>query len=560
MGEITGEMKDKIETVESLLSAQDYDEAIDLLLDVIDFFVEIGDFENRDKYLNKLDQCHRFLALELRAQKDFFEAAEIYCSAAFRQKEHDKNEIAYQLFYEAIDCFVSAGRNALSESSFKEASVLFCSAAKYAKTELQDKSKSNEYYNQAIEAMKQEINNGSNLTDPSIQCKNQLDFAEIHEKLENYSNAHDEYKKVIEFSIEKGLFSYTAEGYQHMSNCYELLGDLAAKTKCLNSSVHYRLLEAEKFSNNNLPLEAVQNFIAAANCISRLQGSDELLKNILQNEANCFMRAAQLNVESGRLLQAAYYERNAAYCYNRLGRAEASIDLLLTAAEKLMSVDEYYGAASNYRDVSLYLEQIGNLIKAADYALKAALSAKQSGDFEFAVENFKRAINLFDSIHAPEKVEFCNNNIAECYADLAEINFESDKFHFAAFLHYQAAGFYFKTNDKQNMLASFERALDFYESAIELALSEDEALLASYSTCCATLVCLLMQNLTRAESLLNKINDNPSNHYYQLSNSVINGVKTKNQLIYHDLEEHFSKIIQNSPEIKNMLEMIKILF
>ena len=91
------------------------------------------------------------------------------------------------------------------------------------------------------------------------------------------------------------------------------------------------VLEAEKFSNNNLPLEAVQNFIAAANCISRLQGSDELLKNILQNEAHCFMRAAQLNVDSGKLLQAAYYERNAAYCYNRLGRAETSINLLLTA-------------------------------------------------------------------------------------------------------------------------------------------------------------------------------------------------------------------------------------
>ena len=110
------------------------------------------------------------------------------------------------------------------------------------------------------------------------------------------------------------------------------------------------------------------------------------------------------------------------------------------------------------------------------------------------------------------------------------------------------------------MLASFERALDFYESAIELAMSEDEDLLASYSTCCATLVCLLMQNLTRAESLINKINANPSNHYYQLSNSVINGVKTKNQLFYDNLEENFSKIIQNSPEIKNMLEMIKIIF
>ncbi|MHA1427291.1 MAG: hypothetical protein ACTSQI_14975 [Candidatus Helarchaeota archaeon] len=557
MGEITGEIKEKIKTVESLFAAQEHKNAIYLLLDIIDFFDEIGDFENRDKFLLQINDCYRSLALSLQELQDFFEAAETFCSAAFLQKQHGKNEVTYQLFSEAIKCFIRAGNDALKENSFKEASILYCSAAKYAKNELQDKSQANEYYKKAVVAMKKEINSDSHLKKPIITCRTHLELAEIYKNLEDYQTALEEYKRTVEYSAEHKLFSYTAECYQHMSHCYELLNNVSAKTECLNNAVHYRLLEAEKFSENNLPLKAVQNFIAAANCISRLKGSDELLKNILQDEAKCFMRAAQLNAENGKLLQAAYYERNAAYCYNRLGKPEASIKLLLTAAKKLLAIDEYYGVASSYQDVSLYLEQTGDLLEAASYALEAGIAAKQSGEFEFAIENLKRACKIFQSIGSSAKFKLCNKRIAECFISLAEINFEADKFHFAAFLYYQAAIYYTKAKDQQNVVASLKRALDFYESAFDLALSEDEGILASYSACCATLVCVIMHNLTRAEVLLKNLENSPSNVYYQLSTAILRAFKTNTHLDYGEVEKNFFKIIQNSPEIRTMLEMVR---
>ncbi|MFX1295127.1 MAG: hypothetical protein ACFFD2_09790 [Promethearchaeota archaeon] len=557
MVEIIGKIKDKIETVESLINSQENHRAINLLLDIIDFFIEIGDLKNRDKFLLKLNNCYRYIALQYSKQQDFFEAAEIYCSAAFIQKQHDKNELAQQLFNEAIDCFAYAGKTAISRKFYKEASSLYCTAGNYAKNELQDKSKSNNYYKNAINALKKELSTQSNQEDPSNLCQNQLELGKIFEYLEDYPTAITQYKKVVEFSTSKKLYSFIAESFQYMSACYECLGNNSAVTDCLNNAVHYRLLEAKKHSDNNLPLEAVQNFIAAATCVSRLKNCEKLLMDILQSEANCFLTAAKWNAENGQILQAAYYERNAAHCYSQIGKSETSIDLLLTAAEKLLSIDEYYGAAHSYQDVSLYQEQVGNLVKAANYAFQAANSAQIIGDSEFAIQNFKRAAQIYQSIGYIDKVYSCNLKLAECYVNLAELQFESKKFHISAYLYYQAGTFYSNSDEKQTKVSCYEKAIELYVKAIHIAIRDEEQLLASYSACCATLVCLILKQPKRAETILNNIQKNSQNSYYQLSDSIIKVFKTKNSLEYNVIKEKFSKIIQKSPEIKNMLKLIK---
>ncbi|MFX1298020.1 MAG: hypothetical protein ACFFD2_24615, partial [Promethearchaeota archaeon] len=152
MAEIEGAIKDKIETALTLIKSCEYQKAIDFLLDIIDFFVEVGDFEERDKFLLKITECFRFLAMQYRDKQDYFEAAETFISAAFLQKQHDKNKKAHQLFNEAIDCFAYASENAISKNFYKEASILYCSAAKYAKDELCNKSKSKNFYQNAIDA------------------------------------------------------------------------------------------------------------------------------------------------------------------------------------------------------------------------------------------------------------------------------------------------------------------------------------------------------------------------------------------------------------------------
>ena len=557
MGEIARGIKDKIKLAESLINSHEHQKAIDSLLDIIEFFEEVGDFKKRDKFLLKIDDCYKSLALQFREQKDYFEAAETYCSAAFLQKEHDKNEVAHQLFNDAIDCFVCAGKNALSKKAYLEASTLFNSAAKYAKTELQDKLKSSEHYQNAIEALKEEILIHSSEENPLLFCQNRLELGKIYENVEAYQKAIECYEMVAELSVLKEMYSFAAESYQQMSYCYECLGNYDAMVDCLNKAVDYRLLEAEKYKESDLPLEAVQNFIAAANCVSKLRESDELLMNILQSEANCFLTAAKQNAESGQILQAAYYERNAAYCYNQLGKSDLSIDLLLTAAEKLLSIDEFYGAAYNFQDVSLYEEKIGNYIKAANYALKAANSACQSGDFEIATENFKRAAQIYQSIGYHDKVNFCNKKLAECYVKFAELNENSNKSHIAGFLLIKAASFYSKSDAPEITLSCYEKAIEFYENAIKIAIKDDEKLLASYSACCATLVCLIMKQPTRAMSILNNVRDISSNTYYKLSDSLIKAYKTKNLHEYNEIHEKFQKIIQNSPEIKNMFDLTR---
>ncbi len=557
MGELASGIKNKIELLESLIISHEYQNAIDLLLDIIDFFEDIGDVANQEKFLGKVNDCYKLLALQFREQKDFFEAAETYCSAAFLQKAHEKTDLAKQFFNDAIECYICAGKTAMSEKAYRDAAILYNSAAKYATGELQDKLKSKEYYQNAIESLQEEIATNSHEEDPSIVCRNQLELGKIYEDLEDYQTSLIHYNKAAACSIQNKLYPYTAESFQQMAHCYENLGNNSAMIDCLNKAVHYRLLEAEKYSENNLPLEAVQNFIAAANCVSQLKDSDKLLMKILESQADCFLTAAKQNTENGYLLQAAYYERDAAYCYNQLGKPETSIDLLLTAAEQLLSINEFDGAANNFQDVSIYLEQVGNHNKAANYAFNAASSAQQSGDFEFAIENFKRASQLYQSIGLFDKENICNLKIAECYIEFAELNIESGKYHITAFLYYKAAAFYSKINDQTMILSCYEKAINYYEKAITLAIADDETLLASYSACCATLVCLIMQRPTKAESILNSIHNNSSNTYYQLSDSIIKAFKTKNIQKYDEISERFCKIIQKSTEIKNMFDLAK---
>lgn len=554
MGKIEGNIKNKIETSETLIKTLDFQNAIDLLLDVLSFFTEIGDTENGEIYLLKLHKCYRSLAKQLQEQEDYSEAAETYCSAAFLHKEYNQNEIANQLFNDAIDCFVCAGKSAFKNELFRDASTLYCSAATYAKNELHDMNKSKKYHKKAVESLELAINHQDESDDAYSLCQNHLDLGKIFVCLEEHENAINQFKKVVELSISNDLSSYTADGFQIMALCYEQLGNSSAMIECLNSAVHYRMKEGEKFYKNDLPLEAVQNYIAAADCVSRLGDSNHLLSNILENEANCFLIAAKWNAENGQILQAAYYERNAAYCYDQLGKPDASIDLFLKAAEKLLSIDDYSGAANNFYDASLYEMQVGNYLKAANLAMEAAKFAKQSDDLDLAIQNFMRASQIYQSIGYTDKVETCNLELAECFQKLAEENLISDQFHPAAFSFYQAAILFSKSANKEMAKICYEKAVINYKSAMDLALKDNEMLLASYSACCATLVCLILQQPARAESILNNIKDNSPNNYYLLSNSIINAFKTKNHEDYTEIQEKFHKLIQKSLEIKDMLE------
>ncbi len=554
---MTSGIEAKIGAVESAINSNNFQNAINLLLDVTDFFNEIGDFDNRDKFLVKINNCYKSLAQEFKEHQDYFEAAETLSSAAFLQKEHDKTELAPQLFKEAIDCFLLAGKKAINEQNYLEASRLFSSAANYAKTELQDKTKARDCYQKAIDILQKEVQIHIESEDTTSLCRVQLELGKIYEHAEDYQNAIEQYEKVLKCAKQKELENFIGECFQHMATCHELLGNEQEMIECLNKAVNHRLQEAQKLCEYNLPLEAVQNFIEAANCVSRLNESNDLLKTIIQGEADCFLTVAKSNIKKGKLLQAAYYERNAAYCYNQLGQSETSMDLLLAAAEKLLSINEYQGAANNYQDASLYHQKVGNHLKAANYAQQAAELIKQSGDLETTIDYFSRAAQIYHSIGYPEKAQYCYSNLAECYEKLAEKGLKSSRFHFAAFLFYKAAAYYSRIDLNDKAASCYERAIKYYEKAIHVAIKDKETLLASYSACCATLVCLIMQQPARAEIILNEIRSSSSNNYYQLSDSIIRACKMRDATHYEDILQKFSKIIQNSPEIKNMLDLTK---
>jgi len=553
MGLIANEIKEKIESVESMMNSHSYEKARDLLLDIIDFFDMTGDFEKRDLFLLEINECYRALAQQFQDQKDYFEAAETFSTAAFLQKQHDKMELAQQLFAEGIACYVSAGKMVMTKKAYYEASTLYISAANYAKNEIHDKHKAYEYYHMAIEALQAEIAQFEEVPD---LCRTNLELGKIYELLDDPQTALSHYQKVVKCSIQQKLYQYAAESYQHMATCHEVMGNNFDMVENLNEAVQYRLLEAEKHSKNDLPLEAVQNFIVAANCVAQLNNNDKLLRNILQNEADCFLTAAKCNEEKGKILQAAYFESDAAHCFNQLGDSETSTDLLLAAAEKLLSVDEYNGAANNFQEVSLYQEQVGNYIKAANYALEAGDLARESADpdHELAIENYKRAAHLYEAVGNLEKTVFCYKLVAESYVKLAELSLESSNFHLTAFFYYNAASFYSKSNDLTKTNSYYEKAIENYENAINLALTDDEIMLASYSACCATLVCLIIQQPSRAEIILNNIRNNSPNNYDELSDVIIRAYKTKNHKEYKEIHLKFSKIIKNSAEIKNLLD------
>jgi len=555
MGERASGITEKIETVEALIRSQEFQKASELILKLIDFFEEVGNFEKRDQYLSKLDNCYRSIALQFKQQQDYHEAAETYCSAAFLQKEHDNNDLALKLFIDAVECFVCGGEMALKNKNYKDASTFYCSAAKYAKNELKNQEKSTKYYQLAIEALQKEMENNTSSNNPSLLCRNHFDLGKIYEYLEDFQTAINYYNQVIELSTKLEFHSCTAECYQRLASCYERTDNTQAMTDCLNKAVHYRLLEAKKYTENNLPLEAIQNFILAANCVSRLKDSDELLMNILQKEASCFLRAAQWKAEQGQILQAAYYERNAAFCYDQLGNPETSINLFLAAAEKLLSIEEYDVAAYNFQDASLYEEQVGNFVKAAQLASEAAESAIQSKNLELAIQNLKRAAYLYRSSGYYKEETSCNLKLAECIMNLAESNITTKKFHPAAFLYYQAGTYYSKSANQELAIYCYEKAIENYQNAITIAMKDDEELLASYSACCATLVCLIMKQPTRAEIILKNIQNNSPNKYFLLSDSIIKAFKTKSPSDYNKIHEKFYNIIQKSTEIKNMLDL-----
>lgn len=557
MDEMASGIDDKIRTAELSIEAEKFQDAIKLLLDVLDYFDEVEDLEKRDEFLIKINDCYQSLAQQYKEQQDYFEAAEEFSSAAFLQKQHEKTELAHRLFDAAIECFILAGEKAIYEGDYLEASQLYSSAANYAANELQDKAMTRKYYQNAIGILQQEMQDHIENEDPTSLCRTQLELGKVYEHTEEYQSAINQYQKVLKCASHNGLENYIGECFQHMAVCHELLGNNQEMIDCLNNAVDYRLQEAEKLSECNLPLEAVQNFIEAANCVSRLNKSDELLKTIIQSEADCFLTVAKSNIQKGNVLRAAYYERNAAYCYNQLGQSETSNDLLLAAAEKLSSINEYQGAANNYQDVSLYQQQVGNHLKAAAYAEQAAELAKKSDDLELTVENFLRAAQIYQSIGYLEKARYCYSNLAECYERLAESSLKSDKFHIAAFLYYKAGAFYSIIGIHDKAEICYERAIKYYEKAIHVAIKDEEVLLASYSACCATLVCLIMQQPARAEIILNEIRDSSANNYYQLSDSIIRACKAKNADDYEGVLQKFSKIIKNSPEIRNMLDLTR---
>jgi len=559
MGFIANEIIEKLDSIESLIEARSYQKARDLLLDIIDFFDELEDFEKRNYFLLKINKCYKSIAQQFQDQKDYFEAAETFCTAAFLQKQHNQIELAIQLFAESIAAYDCAGKIAITKKEYYEASALYLSAAKYAKSELQDKDMADNYYYKAIDALQLEI---AGYRDDSDLCRAYLDLGKIYELLKDYQIALNYYQKVVECSLQHRFYLFAAESYQHISSCYECLGDNSAMVENLNSAVEYRLLEAEKHSKNDLPLEAVQNFIAAADCLVRLNNDDKLLRDVLQNEANCYLTAAKNNEEKGRILQAAYFERNAAVCFDQIGDSETSIDLLLAAAEKLLSIDEYHGAANNFQEVSLYQERVGNYSKAASYALEAGNLSHDSAepDLELAINNYKRAAHFYEMIGNLEQAAFCYTLIADNYIELAEMNLESNNFHIVAFFYYNAASFYSRSNDFIKANINYEKAIENYQCATELAITDDEILLASYSTCCATLVCLIMEQPSRAEIILKKIRNNALNNYCNLSDSVIKAFRTKNPNDYQKIYRNFSKIIENSAEIKNMLDLTERFF
>jgi tetratricopeptide (TPR) repeat protein len=559
MGLIADGIIEKIESVESLMESHSYQKARDYFLDIIDFFEELEDFEKQDYFLLKIDECYRSIAQQCQEQQDYFEAAETFCTAAFLQKQHNKIELACQLFAESIACYNCAGKMAMTKKAYHDASTLYISAAKYAKSELQDKDMASGYYRKAIEALQEET---AKYEDVSDLCRAHMDLGKIYLYLEEYQTALTHFQKVIEFSSQNKLYQFAAESYQQISTCYECLGNNSAMVENLNAAVEYRLLEAEKHSKNDLPLEAVQNFIIAADCLTRLNNDDRLLKNILQNEANCFLTAAKCNEEKGKILQAAYFERNAAQCFDQIGDSETYIDLLLAAAEKLLSINEYYGAANNFQEVSIYQEKIGNYSKAANYALDAGNLMREIAepDLESIIESYKRAAYFYEMIGNLEKAGFCYNLIADNYVEFAKMNVESHNFHIAAFLYYNAASFYSKSNDFTKATANYEKAIENYERAISLAITDDEILLASYSACCATLVCLIMQQPSRAEIILKNIRNNSPDNYSNLSDSIIKAFKAKSPNDYQKIHQRFSKIIENSAEIKNMLDLTENFF
>jgi len=541
---------------ENHLQTKNYLNCAQTLSLIADFFINKNDEEKYNFYYQKILNCFKISAEQ--EDIDFMEAAERWCGAACLAKDIDLNEYK-KCVNKMVESLESAALNALKKENYNDAGEYYQQAGKYIKDELDDKKFQN-FFKKAIECYSKIINVRISPDQKEELAKFYIKIARLYEELDDQANALNLYNEAIQaIESNKIVSSYEllAKIYNYKAKCLQKYPvEKVDPEDLILKSINYLSLEADKNLELKNYLKAAENLCLANNLYEKIQKKELNIKNLIIKEANCYKYVADMLKSNGDILQAAKFERDAAFCYYKLNDHNKAIKLLLITAEQMENEKQYLISAENYRDASLVYDQLKDYINCGECAFKGGNLAKIGGDEYSALENFKIAFNCFSKIGEKDLIHKCKKELTNCLSKIAEGEIEVKNYHLGGTYLFEAA----KYEDNEDLYRSYlRRSLDSYLKAIDIAIDDSNFFIAAYSLCCAGLVMVL---LNRTNDIINILKEYPelNNERYTLFlNDFVNSILTKdisNQKL-KNIKEKYYKLISNSNEIQNLVSLIE---
>ncbi|MHA1269965.1 MAG: tetratricopeptide repeat protein [Candidatus Helarchaeota archaeon] len=548
---------EKLEKIaEGHLEAEDYLGCAQTLSLIVDFFEKINNEKKSHFYYQQILECYKKSAQQ--DNIDFMEAAERWCGAACLAKILNMNDYI-SCVNKMVTSIESAAIESIKKKDYLEAAEYYQQAGKYIKDELND-IKFKDLFRKAIECYEKILVDNIISINEDQKIKFYLRIAQLYDELDEYENAinfHNQAIQIFNANKPKNSYSLLAKIYHYKANCLQKSSNEQEKAEeLIKKAIQCLNTEAELNIKTKDYLKAAENLCLASNLCEKLNTIYYDYNNILEKEAKCYLNFAEKLISNGNNVQAAKFERDAAFCYYKLQVPEKAINLLLKSAQKLEKEKDYLSAAENYRDASLVFKHLNDYSNCGKYAYKGGLIAKL-GDFNFlAIDNFKTAYNCYFKLKDIELINNTCKELIECLVKVAELESKDKNYHLGGTYFFNATQYVVNDEYKKDLL---EKSLNAYLNAIDVAIEDSNHFIASYSLCCAGFIMILLNRTHKIEQIIEKYHILNNEKYITLLKRIIECIdKSSNNISQelHQIKHEFHKLIKNSDEIKGFLLLI----
>ncbi|MHA1253794.1 MAG: hypothetical protein ACTSRP_27770 [Candidatus Helarchaeota archaeon] len=458
---------DELEKIaENHRQTEDYLECARTLSLIADFFEKINDENKSNFYYKQILEC--FIKSAEMERNDFFEAAERWCSAASLAKTI--NTSMYLICVnKLVNLLETAAQNAIKKEKYLEAGEYYLQAGKFIKDDLFE-AEYQELYKKAIKCYIKVIDAGLQNFNTDEKIKFYLRIATLYGELNEYDDSIkflDKALKLLEVSNSPKYYGLIGRIYYYKANCLKNLSSTSSiHNDLLKKAINYLRMEAEFNLKINKYLKAAESLSLANWICEKMHNININSNDLIEKEALCYLNHADLLRNTGNVIEAAKFERDAAYCYYKLNIQDKAVELLLKSAEYLKKEKEYIISAEYYRDVSLIFKNLNDYLNCGKYAYISGLLAKDSGYEYRAVQNFKIAYSCFNNTGEHYSMVKCSKELINCLNNIAKLEYEDGNYHLSGTYFLDAAIY---SHDADCRKENFEKAYNSYKNAIELA-------------------------------------------------------------------------------------------